>query len=100
MPPPTGVVKGPLMPTIYSRKAVNVSSGNHVFSPYTVFDFSPANTSNHSIDFVPPYAFATAASNTFTEAAQISGPVPSPSIKGIIGLLGTIKLPSAPTVIF
>ena len=28
-PPPTGVVRGPLMPMRYSRKASTVASGNH-----------------------------------------------------------------------
>jgi hypothetical protein len=40
-----------------------------------------------------------AASNTLTEAAQISGPVPSPSINGMIGSKGTL-IPSFVIVIF
>ena len=33
IPPPTGVVKGPLMLTTYSRSASSVSSGNHSSLP-------------------------------------------------------------------
>ena len=33
MPPPTGVVKGPLILTTYSRRASKVSSGNHSSLP-------------------------------------------------------------------
>jgi hypothetical protein len=33
MPPPTGVVSGPLIDTTYSLAAASVSSGNHTFSP-------------------------------------------------------------------
>ena len=39
--PPTGVVRGPLMPTRYSLNASTVSSGSHSPAPYTS-DFSPA----------------------------------------------------------
>src|SRR5271170_4176927 len=48
---------------------------------------------------VLPYFFA-AASNTSLEAGQMSTPMPSPSIKGMIGLSGTWKTPSLFTVIF
>jgi len=40
---------------------------------------------------LPPYAFATAASNTRTLARQMSGPVPSPSMNGMIGSSGTTR---------
>jgi isocitrate dehydrogenase len=33
----------------------------------------------------PPYARCTAASNTFCDARQMSGPVPSPSMNGMTG---------------
>ena len=91
MPPPTGVVNGPLMATLYERTASSVSFGSH--SPYCSLAFSPAGTSNHSIFFLPPKAFLTAASNTRTLARQMSGPVPSPSMKGMIGLSGTTSRP-------
>src|SRR6185312_4764428 len=55
--------------------------------------FSPARTSIHAIFFFPPYAFATAASMTRTLARQMSGPVPSPSMNGMIGLSGTESCP-------
>src|SRR5438046_831513 len=45
------------------------------------------------IFFFPPYALFTAASNTRTEAHQMSGPVPSPSMKGMIGSSGTDRRP-------
>src|SRR6266481_5894828 len=45
--------------------------------------------------FLPLYAFSTAASNTRTDAFQISRPVPSPSINGTIGLSGIRYFPSA-----
>src|SRR5262249_50388840 len=57
-------------------------------------DFSPAYTSIQWILRLPPYAFSTAASNTRTEARQISRPVPSPSTNGRIGLSGTWSFPS------
>ena len=47
MPPPTGVVSGPLMATLYARTASSVSFGSH--SPCCPFAFSPAGTSNQAI---------------------------------------------------
>src|SRR5580658_5617123 len=49
--------------------------------------------------FLPPYALATAASITRTLARQMSAPVPSPSMNGMIGLSGTCRMPLA-TAIF
>src|SRR3954470_24839297 len=91
IPPPTGVVNGPLMPTKYSRNASTVSSGSQLLNCLKLF--SPAYPSIHAICFFPPYAFATAASNTRTLARQMSGPVPSPSMNGMIGLSGTLSRP-------
>src|SRR5687767_3987791 len=93
MPPPTGVDSGPLMETRNSLNASRVSSGSH--SPCCVCDSSPAYTFIHEIFRSRPYAFSVAASNTRTDARQMSGPVPSPSTKGIIGLEGTESFPSA-----
>src|SRR3954468_1126930 len=92
MPPPTGVVSGPLMPTRYLPNTSTVSSGSQLLNWVKLF--SPAYTSIHEIFRVPPYALATAASSTRTLARQISGPVPSPSMNGMIGLSGTTSLPS------
>jgi len=62
---------------------------------FTVFfAFSPASTSNHSILRVFPYAARTAPSKTSCEACQMSGPVPSPSMYGMIGWAGTCSTPS------
>ena len=83
MPPPTGVVSGPLMPTRNSLNALTVSSGSHELN--LLNDSSPAKTSIQEILRVPPYAFSTAASKTRTLAAQMSGPVPSPRMNGMIG---------------
>src|SRR5882724_5092699 len=58
IPPPTGVVSGPLIPTRYSRNASTVSSGNHE-SNLSLAAW-PANTSNQAIFFLPPNAFFTA----------------------------------------
>src|SRR5271157_683706 len=91
IPPPTGVVSGPLMLTRKSRAASTVSSGSHCLNVLNAF--SPANTSNHATRRFPPYAFSTAASNTRREAFQISRPVPSPSINGMIGRSGTCSTP-------
>ena len=55
----------------------------------------PASTSVHAILRFPPYALFTAASNTRTEARQMSGPVPSPSMNGRIGWSGTTSRPWA-----
>src|SRR5690606_14652969 len=90
MPPPTGVVSGPLMPTRYSRKASTVSSGSQLSKRLN--DSSPAKTSNQEICLEPAYAFCTAASNTRTLEAQMSAPVPSPRMNGMTGLLGTLRL--------
>src|SRR5688572_25666795 len=43
---------------------------------------------------LPPEACLTAASKTRTEARQMSGPVPSPSMNGMMGWSGTIQCPS------
>jgi hypothetical protein len=43
MPPPIGVVSGPLIDTRYSRQAATVSSGSQVLN--RSFDFWPAYTS-------------------------------------------------------
>src|SRR6185437_2589885 len=91
-PPPTGVVSGPLMATRYFEIAETVSSGSHVLS--TFFDFSPASTSYHAIRRVVPYALRTAPSSTSCDARQMSGPVPSPSMNGTMGSVGTDNLPS------
>jgi hypothetical protein len=77
MPPPIGVVKGPLMPTRYVRNASSVSAGSHSF--VWLKAFSPASTSSQAIFRFPPNAFSTAASKTRCDARQISRPVPSPS---------------------
>src|SRR5882762_236662 len=98
MPPPTGVVSGPLIEIRKSRTASTVSSGNHCLNALNAF--SPANTSNHATRRFPPYAFSTAASNTRRDAFQISLPVPSPSINGIIGLSGTFNTPPSYPIAF
>ena len=51
IPPPTGVVRGPFIPTKYLLNESRVSWGSH--SPVWLNAFSPANTSNHSIFFEP-----------------------------------------------
>ena len=52
MPPPTGVVSGPLMPTRNSLKASMVSSGSQLSNLF--FAVSPAYTSNQAILRLPP----------------------------------------------
>src|SRR5208282_6858144 len=91
MPPPTGVVSGPLMATRNSRIAATVSSGSQVSN--FALAFSPAKTSYQAMRRLLLYAFSTAASKTRAEAFQISRPVPSPSMKGMIGRSGTRYLP-------
>ena len=51
IPPPTGVVKGPLIETRPVLIASNVASGSH--SPVWLNAFSPARVSLHVIDFAP-----------------------------------------------
>ena len=92
MPPPTGVVSGPLMAIRCRRIASKVASGNH--SPACSFAFSPARISVHATWRSPPYVRVTASSNTSLAARQMSGPMPSPSMNGTIGSLGTTYLPS------
>ncbi len=91
MPPPTGVVSGPLIAMRYSLIAAIVSSGSHELNWLKAF--SPANTSYQATFFEPPEAFSTAASKTLREAIQMSRPVPSPSMNGMIGLSGTMNFP-------
>ena len=62
--------------------------------------FSPAGTSNQTTFFLPPYAFTTAASTTLIITGVMSRPVPSPSMKGMMGSSGTLSDMSALTVIF
>ena len=52
-------------------------------SPFKLKDFSPAKTSIQLIDLWPAYALSTALLRTIDDDAQISTPIPSPSIKGI-----------------
>ena len=52
MPPPTGVVSGPLMPTRNSLNASTVSSGSQLSNLFLAA--SPANTSNHATFRLPP----------------------------------------------
>src|SRR6266540_4328710 len=88
MPPPIGVVSGPLMPIRCSRNASTVSSGSQL--PVWSNACCPASTSFHAI-FLP--CFAAAASNTSCDAGQMSTPVPSPSMNGMIGSSGTRNVP-------
>ncbi len=67
--------------------AVSVSCGSQSLT--SLNDFSPARTSNHTMRRWPPYAFSTAASKTSWEARQMSRPVPSPSMNGMMGVLET-----------
>ena len=87
------------MDTAYSFTASSVSEGNQSPS-YNSAAFSPQYTSIHDIFFCPEYAFSTAASITFIITGDISIPIPSPSMNGIIGSSGTFKLRSSFTVIF
>ena len=82
-------IKGPLMPIRCSRKAVTVSSGSH--SPVSSKAFCPASTSFQAIERP---CLAAAASKTRRDAGQMSTPVPSPSMKGMMGWSGTVNCPS------
>src|SRR6266571_32417 len=86
-PPLTGVVSGPFSPTTYSRIAPRVASGS--MSPYWNMARSPAGTGYQAIRRRPAKALATAASIAVRAARTTSGPMPSPSISGIIGSSGT-----------
>ena len=78
IPPPTGVVNGPLIETKPFLIALSVASGNH--SPVLLNAFSPAKTSTQCICLFPSNALATAASTTLIITGLISTPIPSPSI--------------------
>src|SRR5580692_8588217 len=91
MPPPTGVVSGPLIPMRCSRKAATVSSGSQ--SPVSSKAFCPASTSFQATLWP---CLAAAASRTSLAAGQMSTPVPSPSMKGMMGSSGTWSVPSSP----
>src|SRR3989454_5605380 len=83
----TGVVSGPFNPTTYSRIAPRVASGS--MSPYWNMARSPAGTGYQAIRRRPPKAPSTAASIALRAARTTSGPMPSPSISGMIGSSGT-----------
>ena len=91
MPPPIGVVSGPLIPIRCDRNASTVSSGSQL--PVSSNAFWPASTSFQAT--VWP-CLAAAASRTSLAAGQMSTPVPSPSMKGMMGSSGTIRVPSSP----
>ncbi len=78
--------------------ASRVASGSH--SPVSSNAFSPARTSFQTSRRVPPYAFSTAASNTRTDACQMSGPVPSPMMNGMMGASGTERRPSCIVIVW
>ena len=78
MPPPTGVVRGPLIETKPVLIASRVSSGNH--SPVLSNAFCPARTSFQWIFRSSEYAILTAASTTLIITGVMSMPIPSPSI--------------------
>ncbi len=68
MPPPTGVVNGPLI-AIWNRLiASSVSCGSQSLN--AVKAFSPAKTSYQAILRLPPYACSTAASKTVRDAPR------------------------------
>src|SRR5439155_19215203 len=94
MPPPTGVVSGPLMPLRWSRKASTVSSGSQL--PVSSKAIWPASTSFQAMRLP---CFEAAASKTRTAARQMSGPVPSPSMNGMMGSSGTFSWPSASVIL-
>ena len=50
IPPPTGVVRGPLIETKPELMASSVASGNH--SPVFLNAFSPASVSTHTISLL------------------------------------------------
>src|ERR1700722_5733773 len=93
MPPPMGVVSGPLIPMRCERKVSTVSSGSQL--PVSSKAFCPANTSFQATERP---CRAAAASSTSLAAGQMSTPVPPPSMKGMIGSSGRTSAPSAPMV--
>ena len=91
MPPPIGVVSGPLIPIRCERKVSTVSSGSQL--PVSSKAFWPASTSFQAMECP---CLAAAASRTSLAAGQMSTPVPSPSMKGMMGSSGTWSVPSSP----
>ena len=67
-----------------------VSSGSQL--PVSLKAFSPASTSFQAIDLP---CLAAAASRTSFAAGQMSTPVPSPSMKGMMGSSETARVPSS-----
>src|SRR6059036_4283541 len=92
-PPLTGVVSGPFSPTTYSLIDPRVASGS--MSPYWNIARSPAGTGYQAIRRRPPKAPATAASIAVRAARTTSGPMPSPSMSGMMGSSGT-RSPRSP----
>ena len=89
MPPPTGVVSGPLMATWNCRMASSVPSGSQSLNFW--YAFSPAKTS-YQATAACRHRPARRPRRTPSGARQMSGPVPSPSIKGMIGLVGDLDV--------
>ena len=94
MPPPTGVVSGPLMPDDVLREGGDGLVGQPRAG--LVERLLPGQDL-HPLDALPPPR-ATAASRTSWVAGQMSTPVPSPRMNGMIGSSGTTRVPSAATV--
>src|SRR5258708_24142494 len=84
IPPPIGVVSGPLIPTRYSLKASIVSSGSQLSNLFLAV--SPAKTSNHQTLGLPPETFYTSPSQKRALAAHTSSPLPEPPQKQPTGI--------------
>src|SRR4030042_3370166 len=82
IPPPTGVVSGPLRATPLALICSRVAFGSH--SPVALKDASPARIVSHCIETEPSVALVRAASIDDLAAEAISGPIPSPWIIGIV----------------
>src|SRR5437899_5186184 len=85
------------MATRCSRMLSSVSSGSQL--PLSLNAFSPARTSRQTMLRFAPDILVTAASNTLEAARQMSGPVPSPSMNGMMGWSGTIQWPSRKSIL-
>src|SRR5205814_8375182 len=78
----------------YSLNVETVSSGSQF--PVSLKAFSPASTSFQAMDLP---CFLAAASMTSRAAGQMSTPVPSPSMNGMMGSSETFRTPSPDMVI-
>src|SRR5881275_31990 len=84
IPPPTGVVSGPLMATRCARMLSSVASGSQV--PTCLKAFSPASTSSHSARRAPDVGSRAVSLDEWNDGVVRHHPTPVPEIDALAHL--------------